>query len=807
MEKSQYPLATLSRHDISIRCPSLKFYSIRPFQHSQYTFGLESGAEGCATTAMDDGGGGGDYALPRLRNQTIAPIGTAGEKAFLSSPTSRNGKSSSSVFGASVALQGFGSADSALPPPPPLPPVGGGGGNSHPVLTNARLARHDEEEAAKRVGEIYNSGGVSGVAGVEAAGSGLAHERSALARRTAAGGWPGIPAQQHRSGTHRLMSSSVAEDSTREKALRGLVAIGELPAAPRLAFVDLTGGGRQRQLSEETDEEALQKAIQLSLQGIGVSGSGGDRGDSPGDETETDEEPGYGAHPSVGEGSLGMVRESSAHNQAPPLPTPNPQGFPPPLPPSINNCGGRDGGSGGNGDDSNLVQQLPGLASGAPTAPVDNQDAAAVRLSAASGKDCHRDRQGSSGSYSGSGSSGDSGDGGDGRERGAAGRGHESDNNCFRRLRRRRDESGASTPGEQSPNGADGALEHQEGHEGYAGVGGDCVEGGAGGAAGRGGGDESTGLLQKSSSHERSRREERCAGASGGSNGGVYSGYTSTPWLNSKRPLPPPPPLTPQASALTPSPAINSNTGVSSRRNGAGNPVWDSRRGGSDFSTSTEGNGDGVLQWDNDCGKSSNNENTGPPNVNSGGDSVPDLPAVTENSENYSGASYATTAGGGGGGGGGTAYTNGWRGTSTVSNNVAASAATGSSGSGSTHSLKYSANNPHHYHYHPNVRSTAGGADAIETGETPHQLHSTYRQPLELTNFTTPRESLSENGIGGLGVADSAALGSGYMTDLENEALIPGGDLGEDTGSAELTNLLAVTEWEHEVCVYVCVCF
>lgn len=655
-------------------------------------------------------------------------------------------------------------ADSLLlPPPPPLPSDNASGGDDRPLLTNASLARHDEAEAAKRraVGEVHTNGGVSGAGRLTgaAASGGRVQERCAVARRTAAGGWPGLPVQ-HQSHRHGELSSVAGvgvgsitqEDYTRDGAVQGLVAMGGsgLGHGSGSAFVDLTGGRGYRS-AEEIDDEELQKAIQLSLQDLGANVSGG-RGGSPGDDTDTDEEPGYGAHPSVGE---------SSSEAGPAAPTPTSPEFAPPS------SAIADGGS------AEIPLSAPPLAPGAPTAPVDSQDAAA-----ADGRSTTD-------------SSGDSRDGviGGGGGRGAAGRLYESDSDSFRRLRRRRDESGASTPGEQSPEGPDGvtAGEQQEGHESDGGM-----ENGRFGVREKsaGGGrrdDDSAGMLQNGKDRRREGQRRSADGDGGGlrSNGRPADGALLKNDDNGKGALQTPPLISLNA---------NGNTSASGGNGAAaGSLLSDHKDGGRGDSVgvlaAAGGDLDAALRWNHDYDNKSAKADTTMKNSNAAvshnaNSSVvkppPSVPATSENSENYSASLPSTPAGalGAAAGGAGSAYQNGWGRIPYSSDSAAAAAA----------ATTATATNP----------IVNGPLDPVGS-----------RAPLPFPSFAATREPLSETGLAsGMVASDSAGLGNVFMADVENDALVraagSGGGLGEDTGSAGLTNLLAATEWDNEVS-YVCV--
>ncbi|CAM9142941.1 unnamed protein product [Ectocarpus sp. 13 AM-2016] len=213
--------------------------------------------------------------------------------------------------------------------------------------------------------------------------------------------------------------------SMRTLAARGLLAIPS--SGSRDSLVDLTGGSRS--LAEQ-DEEQMQLAIAMSLSAAAAEatcGGGGDaaaaaaiaRSDgarhdgavrggegetSAGDDTETEEDADYGGQLSGGDA---------------------------------------DAAAGG-------IASTAAAAAAAAAAPTSSSARSPVRAGEEHG----------AGGGDGSGCGG--GGGGWGRRTGGVvedGRGRDSDNDgVTRRLRRRRDESGSSTPGEPSPCGADGAA-------------------------------------------------------------------------------------------------------------------------------------------------------------------------------------------------------------------------------------------------------------------------------------------------------------------------------------------------------------
>lgn len=167
-------------------------------------------------------------------------------------------------------------------------------------------------------------------------------------------------------------------------------------------------------------------------------------GASPlGDDTETDEDPGHGAQPSAGDGV--PCGSASSETRATPAGT----------------C--QAGGSSASSSNSSGAEGLS-------TAPVFPTFTGATGFVGVEGVD--NLRRGSSTT--------DRGGGGCGRGRGKAVRGRGrggQEANDLRRLRRRRDEDGASTPGENSPKGADAENDPSEGG---------LLPGGRGGQGGRG---------------------------------------------------------------------------------------------------------------------------------------------------------------------------------------------------------------------------------------------------------------------------------------------------------------------------------
>lgn len=764
------------------------FPSIRPFQHSQYGSVIDpSGGDRCA----GEGGGGKltmSEPLPhRFGSDVIAPVGRTTEKPFVSPAVGCNSKSQSSIFGANVALPGVGAIGS-LPPPRPLPV----NGSTPPLLTNARLARHDKQEQAKLAVLVSHQGGggmcAQGVVGTRD----TAHERSALARRTAAGGWLGFPIQDNcRYGSSSTVGaragSVMPEDFKREDALKGIMAIGSSGATINGYSTDLldhTGGklgslasaSWQRE-AEEMEAQELERAIKLSLQDLG--------GEPPGDETETDEEPGYGAHPSVGEGSLGTVGDSSSQCATPAAVAPTPT-IPSPVPPLF---GGRRGGAGADGGlveyplltASRSSQQLADATSGAPTAPIENRHGVGRGISAGNSSECHDDYRGINGSFCGSGSSENSGDGGiGGRRRETTGRGHENSNSGFRRLRRRRDQGGASTSGEQSPNGPDGEEDRDRDTEG---------RGDGSIARGRGQSDDEAGMLQTSSNHQPVRCMDVGGGTGGRRGSGVaydrsYLGHADPSWLNGNGSLPSPPPL-PPPTALAPSAAINTDADASSRRksvvNGHAGP---SHRGNSsELASSNAAEGRGLRGG----GLSANNSNaTGNSN---------NFLAASENSEN----SCALPAEG-----------SAARGALASGEPMSASCGPSSADHSylDTHSGSAVGAAPTASAVGENGRGGGGGDPTTSDGGRRHQYPtpSRFSGALPFSNFVASREPLSGNGVGGVGIPCNGSPGSGggYMSEMESDAYLQAAATGcglgeEDSGSTGLNNLLAVTEWEHEV--------
>ena len=310
-----------------------------------------------------------------------------------------------------------------------LKPSGYGAAADGRRLTDERLARHDEEEEAKRLAmpasdavDADAAGGISAAGGAmltaesetAAAAAALAAARggSSLAQRTAVGGWPGV-------GVGPAAAAAVAQTSGVNAAVAGYLgwppsdrligaatagagaaaeAVAAAEAADRRAMaargllaipssghgddvVDLTGGVGGRSLAEQ-DEEQMQLAIAMSLSAAevgGGAGGGSSGGVAPGDDTETEEDVEYGAQLS--------------------------------------------------GTDADTTDR-----GGSPQRKRTEAD--------------------SSGSESGSSGRAQGGRGSRGLAEAVGG----ERNDGSRRIRRRRDESGASTSGEQSPSGTDGGT-------------------------------------------------------------------------------------------------------------------------------------------------------------------------------------------------------------------------------------------------------------------------------------------------------------------------------------------------------------
>eukprot|EP00903_Cladosiphon_okamuranus_P007930 g7655.t1 len=231
-------------------------------------------------------------------------------------------------------------------------------------LTDERLARHDEEEEAKRLAISAPDAVDAGIAGAgvstavggamltaesetAAAAAALTATRggsSFLAQRATVGGWPGVgvgPAAaaavaQTSSGfnatvggflgwtpSNRAIGSATAGAGAGAEAVAAAEAVDKRAMAARglLAIpssaghggdvVDLTEGIGGRTLAEQ-DEEQMQLAIAMSLSAAETSGAGagggggggdGERGSNrppPGDDTETEEDVDYGAQLSGG---------------------------------------------------------------------------------------------------------------------------------------------------------------------------------------------------------------------------------------------------------------------------------------------------------------------------------------------------------------------------------------------------------------------------------------------------------------------------------------------------------------------------